>query len=220
MKIGLLGGTFDPVHCGHLDVAHAARRALALDVVWLVPARVPPHRTRPHASAAHRFAMVAQAVADQDGLLASDIEMETEGPSYTVATLDRLAAQGVAGHGLFLILGVDAFKDLPTWKAYPAILDRCHFVVISRPGLAVGEARALVPALADRMQDTPCEVPPAPSIFLVDAPTTAVSSTIVREAVFGGSPLGALVPPAVARHIERYGLYGRSAPAIRDSKDV
>ncbi len=218
MKIGLLGGTFDPVHRGHLDVAHAARRALALDAVWLVPARMPPHRTRPYASAAHRFAMVVEGVADQDGLLASDIEMDTDGPSYTIATLERLAAQGFTGDSLFLILGGDAFKDLPTWKAYPAILDRCHFVVVSRPGVPAGAVRALVPELAGRMRDTPCEVPPAPSIFLVDAATAPVSSTAVRQAVQAAGRLDTMVPAAVARHIARYGLYGGSTSVV--PKDV
>lgn len=220
MRIGLLGGTFDPVHLGHLDVAHAARRHLSLDVVWFVPARMPPHRTRPHVSAAHRFAMVAQAVADQDALLASDVEMETEGPSYTVATLDRLAAQGVSGQSLFLILGADAFKDLPTWKAYPAILDRCHFVVISRPGAPAHTVRTLVPELAGRMRDTPCEVPPAPSIFLVDAPTAPVSSTGVRQSILEGAGLERMVPAAVAAHIERYRLYRESPFAVGSSKEV
>lgn len=217
MKIGLLGGTFDPVHRGHLDVAHAARRALALDEVWLVPARMPPHRTRPHASAAHRFAMVVEGVADEDGLLASDIEMDTDGPSYTVATLERLAAQGCSGESLFLILGGDAFKDLPTWKAYPAILDRCHFVVVSRPGIPAGTVRALVPELAARMRDTPCDVPPAPSIFLVDAATAPVSSTAVRQAVQAAGRLDTMVPAAVARHIARYGLYGSKSAVRKDA---
>jgi nicotinate-nucleotide adenylyltransferase len=207
MKIGLLGGTFDPVHRGHLDVAHAARRALALDVVWLVPARVPPHRLRPRASAAHRFAMAAQAVAGEDALLVSDIEMDSDAPSYTVTTLDRLSALGVAGASLFLILGADAFKDLPTWKAYPSLLDRCHVVVVSRPGMPAASVRTLVPDLADRMQDTPCEVGPAPGIFLVDASTMAVSSTEVRQAVMDGRPIDGMVPAAVAAHIDKHGLY-------------
>ena len=145
-----------------------------------------------------RDIVLVQAVADDEGLLASDVEMDVDGPSYTFATLDRLAAQGVRGDSLFLILGGDAFKDLPTWKAYPALLDRCHFVVVSRPGVRAGEVRALVPALADRMRDAPCEMPLAPSIFLVDAPTAPVSSTGVRQAVLDGQDLGALVPAAVA----------------------
>src|SRR5690349_1230639 len=134
MRLGLFGGTFDPVHAGHLDVAQAARRALALDEVWMVPARLPPHRVAPVASAAHRFAMVSLAVQDQDGLLASDLEMETPGPSYTSDTLSRLEQRGVALSSVFFVIGADAFRDIPAWKDFPAVLGRCHYVVVSRPG--------------------------------------------------------------------------------------
>lgn len=151
--------------------------------------------------------MVVQAAADEPGFLASDIEMGEDEPSYTVATLERLRAKGVAGASLFVILGADAFRDLPTWKAYPGFLDRSHFVVVSRPGLAASQAPVLVPALASRMHETPCAVTPDPGIFLVSAATMAVSSTIVRRAAAAGESIEAFVPPAVARHIARYGLY-------------
>jgi nicotinate-nucleotide adenylyltransferase len=207
MKIGLFGGTFDPIHCGHLDVAHAARQALGLDSVWMIPARVPPHRTLPRASAAHRFAMVALAVEEETHLLVSDVEMECDGPSYTVATLDRLEARGLSGRTLYFITGADAFKDIESWKAYPAILDRCHFIVVSRPGCGVQEMRQAVPALAGRMLDLPCSTPAAPSIFLVDAPTAPVSSTSVRQAIENRGPLEGLVPSRVSTYIDRHGLY-------------
>jgi nicotinate-nucleotide adenylyltransferase len=212
MKIGLFGGTFDPIHHGHLDVARAARQALALDEVWLVPACVPPHRTTPHASAAHRFAMVALAIEDDAGLRVSDVEMESDSPSYTIATLDRLEASGVDMRSLFLITGVDAFKDIRSWKGYPALLTRCHIVVVSRPGLTALQMRTEMPELADRMHETPCTVPPAPSIFLVDAPTAPVSSTGVRQAIAARESLDALVPPRVAAYITRQALYGGDGP--------
>jgi nicotinate-nucleotide adenylyltransferase len=210
MRIGLLGGTFDPVHRGHLDIAHAARERLSLDVVWLVPARTPPHRAQPRASAAHRFAMVAQAVADQEGLLASDIEMDAEGPSYTVTTLERLAARGLPAEALFVILGADAFADLPSWKAYPAILDRAHFVVVSRGGVEASTVLSQEPALASRTWEIACGPPPGPSIFFIDAPTARVSSTAVRQALATGASVTELVPPAVAAHIARHQLYGHA----------
>src|SRR5262245_647790 len=120
---GLLGGTFDPIHVGHLDVAEAARRALALDRVLLIPANIPPHRTSPHASAAHRFAMTALAIQDRDVFEVSDLEMQSETPSYTSATLDRLMTRGFDTRSFVLITGADAFRDISTWKDYPAILD-------------------------------------------------------------------------------------------------
>src|SRR5437667_4269771 len=105
MRQGWFGGTFDPIHIGHLDVAHAARRALGLTDVVFLPANTPPHRSPPHASSAHRFAMVALAIQDDAGLRISDLEMTTQGPSYTSATLDRLAAQGTDMRTVFFVTG-------------------------------------------------------------------------------------------------------------------
>lgn len=212
MRTGLFGGTFDPIHVGHLDVAVAARRALELDCVRLVPASVPPHRSAPRASAAHRFAMAALAVASLDGLVVSDIEMAVGGPSYTSDTLDRVEASGTRLGQVYFITGADAFRDIASWRNYPALLDRCHFVVVSRPGVPAGLLREAMPALAPRMRDAPCATPAGPSIFLVDAPTTGVSSTDVRRALAAGASLAGLVPAAVEAHIVKHGLYGAHGP--------
>jgi nicotinate-nucleotide adenylyltransferase len=210
-RIGVLGGTFDPVHTGHLDVARAARTALSLDEVRLVPASVPPHRTLPKASASDRFAMVELAVKDTPGLVASDLELHASGPSYTTVTLDRLAAGGVDTRGLFFIAGADAFRDITLWKDYPRLLDRCHFVAVSRPGCSASSLRAALPALASRMVNAPAEAPVGPRIFLVDAPTADVSATGIRERVAGRHPIAGLVPPAVATYIEAHRLYRGAA---------
>ena len=211
-SVGLLGGTFDPIHQGHLDVANAAHRALGLTHVLLVPSHVPPHRRTPVASAAHRFAMVALAAQFHPHLLVSDLEMESSTPSYTSATLDRLAGRGFETSRLFFIAGADAFRDIGTWKDYPAILDRCHFVAVSRPGHPAPGLRLALPDLAERMVDAPCDVPSNPAIVLVDAPTAPVSSTRVRERLRTHAPVDSLVPPAVAAYIEKHGLYIDSAP--------
>jgi nicotinate-nucleotide adenylyltransferase len=214
--IGLLGGRFDPVHCGHLDVARAAIRALGLERVWLMPSRLPPHRTAPVASAAHRFAMVAFAVAGEPRMMVSDVEMDTPGPSYTVDTLDRLEARGVSARSVCFITGADAFCDVPSWKAYPALLDRCHFAVISRPGRSAATLRRTMPALAGRMIDAPAAPGDQPAIYLVDAATAPISSTEIRQAAGEHRPLAGLVPPAVAAHLERHDLYA-PAPSTRNS---
>jgi len=206
-RVGLLGGTFDPIHVGHLDVAIAAREALGLERILLVPSRVPPHRRVPNASAAHRFAMAAMAAATTPGLLVSDIEMNADGPSYTASTLDRLAAAGVPVRSLFFIIGADAFGDIATWMQYPGVLDRCHFAVVSRPGSPAPALRVALPSLAARMIETPCGIPAEPSIFLIDAPTAPVSSTEVRRRLAGGASIAGLVPDVVAAHIARHGLY-------------
>src|SRR5262245_23798250 len=123
MPLGVIGGTFDPIHQGHLDVARAAKRAFDLNEVWFVPAGTPPHRSSPMASPAHRFAMTALALEGEEGLLVSDIEMDAPGPSYTIDTLDRLAGRGIDVASLFLVLGADAFRDIRLWKGFPAVLD-------------------------------------------------------------------------------------------------
>ena len=115
-RIGVLGGTFDPIHNGHLDVVDAARRACALDTVLLVPARLPPHRAAaPLAPAAHRFAMAAMAAHARDDLRVSDIELREGGPSFTSVTLERLAAYGHRPEQLFFITGADTFADIASW---------------------------------------------------------------------------------------------------------
>jgi nicotinate-nucleotide adenylyltransferase len=207
MRQGILGGTFDPVHRGHLDVADAARAALALDRVVLVPARVPPHREPPHASAAHRFAMAALATEADPHLVVSDVEMDEAIPSYTFATLDRLADRGVEMTTVFFLTGADAFREIRTWRDFPALLDRCHFVVVSRPGCRVAELPDLLPELASRMRHAPCAVPDSPSIVLVDAPTAPVTATDVRQRVAAGASIADLVPAAVAAYIHKHRLY-------------
>jgi nicotinate-nucleotide adenylyltransferase len=220
VKLGLLGGTFDPVHTGHLDVAGAARQALGLDEVWLLPARVPPHRTQgPWASGYHRFAMVALAVLDRPGLLASDFELRGQAPSYTGATLNRLQALGHDPLQLFFISGADAFADIATWRDYPALLDRANFVAVSRPGHAAAALRDRLPDLAPRMISVEPGRAPAsgrPAIFLIECPTTDVSSTGIRARIRDGATLGGLVPALVERHIRRHHLYSPLAPAADD----
>lgn len=220
MTLGLFGGTFDPIHVGHLDVARAVRQALSLDTIWVVPAHLPPHRSRPHASAAHRFAMVCLAIQHEPGLVASDLEMESPGPSYTADTLDRLSRKGVDVNQVAFVIGADAFREIALWKDYPHVLDRCHFAVVSRPGLPAQGLRSHLPALASRMVDAPCEVPAQPSILLVDAPTSPVSSTDIRRARRTGARLDGLVPASVAAHIARHGLYAHDGATALDSKGV
>jgi nicotinate-nucleotide adenylyltransferase len=217
-RTGLFGGTFDPIHVGHLDVARAARRALHLDRVVFVPSHVPPHRSPPKASAAHRFAMVAFAVAGEAGFEVSDMEMTSPDPSYTVATLDRLAARGVDTTRLFFVTGADAFADVGAWKGFPQLLDRCHFAVVSRPERPAPALRTSLAGISSRMVDIPLPgeidgtgpIADRPCIFLIDAPTAPVSSTEIRKRVADGASIASiagLVPDAVAAHITRHRLY-------------
>jgi nicotinate-nucleotide adenylyltransferase len=211
VRHGYFGGTFDPIHVGHLDVARAARRALGLDRVALLPSLTPPHRSPPQASGPHRFAMVALALLDEQGFEVSDLDMTPGSPSYTATTLDRLEQQGINTRTVFLITGADAFADIATWKEYPGLLDRCHFAVVSRPGRSVRSLGDALPSLAARMIDVPpagpCPALSAPAVLLIDAATAPVSSTEVRASAAAGRSLTGLVADSVRRHIIANGLY-------------
>ena len=193
-RIGILGGTFDPIHCGHVDVARAAEEALGLTRVFIVTSNVPPHRATPAVSSYHRFAMVALAVAGRPRWCASDIELKSAEASYTSTTLRRFHADGYSPDELFFLTGADAFAEVETWRDYPAILDLAQFVVVSRPGFPVGELRRRLPSLVDRA-------------ILIDAPTADVSSTSIRRRIAARESIAGLVPPVVRQHIEQHGLY-------------
>lgn len=207
VRRGWLGGTFDPIHEGHLDVARAACSALGLSGVTLVPSNLPPHRAQPTASAEHRVAMTRLA-ASEPWLDVSTIEIDTPGPSYTATTMDRLEQSGTDLRTLVVVTGADAFAGILSWHRVASLLDRITFAVVSRPGHPAPALTSHLPALARRMC-TPSNwaVQTGPSIVLVDAPTSPVSSTMVRAAVAAGHSLSGLVPAPVASYIAAHGLY-------------
>lgn len=209
-RLGLLGGTFDPIHLGHLDAAEAARHALQLDEVRLIPSCDPPHRpSDPQASGFHRFALLALAIGGHEALRASDMELRRQGHSYTADTLRAVSAEGWAATQLFFILGTDAFAEIATWREYPDVLDASHFVVIARPGTSLDAAAARTPHLRDRMRTPSMEPSHAhkTSIFLVEARTRNVSSTTIRARLAAGQSIDDLVPAPVAHHIVVHHLY-------------
>jgi nicotinate-nucleotide adenylyltransferase len=207
-RIGILGGTFDPIHCGHLDVGSAAESALGLTQVVVIAANIPPHRPQPVASSYHRFAMVALAITGQERWRASDLELAIGAPSFTTSTLQRFHDNGFTPGELFFLIGADAFAEIESWKDFPAILDRAHFAVVSRPGFPVTNLPERLPALARRMTEPSHVVTRGtPSIFLIDAPTASVSATAIRQRCANGQSITGLVHPAVREHIERHGLY-------------
>lgn len=211
-RLGVLGGTFDPIHHGHIDAAEAARVAVALDEIVLVPSHDPPHRpSDPYASAYHRFGLVALAVAERERYRASDVELIREGPSYTIDTLRHFHHCGWPPWQLFFILGSDAFAEIAMWHEYPAVLNAAHFVVITRSGTALDAALARAPAAQARLR--PLDAARAldgndTAVFPVQAVTRDVSSTTIRERLASGQPIDDLVPAAVARHILLHHLYG------------
>ena len=231
MTLGVLGGTFDPIHNGHITAGLRAQAALHLDRVMLIPSRIPPHRaTAVSASPEARLAMAGLAAAEQQGWTASDIELTRDGPSYTFDTLTELS-RSVRGEAIkskgrggavnrvewqfFFIIGADAFAEIATWSRYPAVLDLAHFAVVARPGITLHSLQARVPDLADRMTTPDLFKPQAPSpkpdgktrVILIETATPDVSSTEVRRRVRAGEGISDLVPDTVSSYIATRRLY-------------
>lgn len=205
---GILGGTFDPIHHGHLAIAEAAREALGLERVLLVPARQPPHRPHaPGASAEDRAAMVSLAIRGAPAFTLSRLELDRAGPSYTVDTLTALAAtQAAAGLApdLWFILSAEAFAEFPTWHEAERVLALCRLVVLPREGHPAPDLPALVarlPALAGR-------------VTLLDGPWIRLSASEVRGRAAAGFSVRYLVPDAVAAYIADHRLYQVADGAI------
>lgn len=208
-RLGLFGGTFDPIHCGHLDAADAARETLALDEVWFIPSHIPPHREDPVATPFHRFALTALAIADRPAFRISDIELRRDGRTYTIDTLRALHGRGWASTQLFFMLGTDAFAEIATWREFPTVLDAAHFVVIARPGTTIEQALMRAPALGARLAepDAMHDSHGHTRIILLRVSTPDVASTAIRQRLRAGLSLQGLVPRTVERHILIHHLY-------------
>jgi nicotinate-nucleotide adenylyltransferase len=209
--IGVLGGTFDPIHFGHLDAAEAARTALHLDEIRLLPLRDPPHRSAsPMANAFHRFALVALAIADRPAYRVSEMELVRPGHSYTADSLRALHAEGWTPLQIFFVMGADAFAEIATWREFPGVLDGAHFLVIARPGTTLEAAASRTPELGPRLHRLGDAIPHdgKTRIILVEARTRDISSTMIRARLSAQQPIDDLVPDAVARHIVNHHLYG------------
>ena len=222
-RIGLFGGTFNPIHRGHLAVARQLRQSFPLDRVYLIPSRQPPHKSRSELTPAkHRLAMIELALtaADANTLCLSDLELRREGPSYTVDTVEAFRKEMAPGDALFLIMGADAFLELDLWRQWRTLLTRISFIVMSRPGSLEGGAvsrdwasvAAYAKAYLDRkyeLQADPWQLvhPQRPTIYLTGVPDWEVSSSQVRRRLRKGEGIRDLVPEAVAAYIEAKGLY-------------
>jgi nicotinate-nucleotide adenylyltransferase len=212
--VALLGGTFDPVHLGHLGLADDARRALGVPEVRLLPAGDPPHRAAPGASAAHRLAMLRLAVERHPGLAIDERELERQGKSYTALTLDELRAED-AKRPIVLILGADAFRGLPTWHRWRELIGLAHLAVAARPGDPFDAALpdALVPLWRDRRAASAGELlaSPAGRILVVRIVPRDISASAIRASLARGGAdaerARALLPPAVWDYIAEHRLY-------------
>lgn len=217
-RLGVLGGTFDPIHLGHLRAGEAAAAALGLDEIRVIPAHDPPHRTLdPRASAFHRFALVALALEGRTGWRLSDAELLRTGPSYTAYTLKALHAEGWSASQIFFILGSDALAEIATWYDFPAVLDAANFAVIARPGTTLDQATTRTSAVSQRVREVAAAsgamLPRGPEtgIFLIETKTPEISSSDIRRRLAAGQSIEDLVPPTVARYIHTHHLYDSSA---------
>jgi len=212
--IGIFGGTFDPIHFGHLRTAFELLQALRLAEVRLMPAGSPPHRGVPLCDAEHRLAMVRAAIVGQPGFVVDDRESRRDGPSYTVTTLRELRAEAPA-RPVCLIVGMDAFLGLPQWHEWRSVLDLAHVVVAHRPGWAAPASGALGDLLAERgtarVEDLQETV--AGRIHVRPVTPLEISSTDLRNLIVSGSDPRYLLPDAVRAIIRDTGCY--RPPATR-----
>ncbi len=227
MNIGLFGGTFDPIHCGHTALAHAAEEKFRLRQIYFVPANLPPHKQKqPLTPFLHRFAMVALATAGNKVWIPSLLEApgestrvisDTAHPNYSIETVRKLRAGLKSSDRVFFLIGVDAFLEIAKWHEATALFGECAFVVASRPGHSLADvANALPESLRPKSAATepfrrhPAKgdlLLPGVAVHLLDGVQHAISATAIRKAAGAGRPLGKLADPVVAEYIKKQNLY-------------
>lgn len=233
MNIGLFGGTFDPIHKGHLALAHAARERCDLGRIYFVPTNVPPHKTsQPVASYFHRYAMTALATQTEKTFTPSLLEAPGEfvlhdkkgakasvgsAPNYSIDTIRRLKQSLKKSDRLFFLIGADAFNDIAKWRESETLFAECAFIIASRPGFSLADvAGALPEKLRPRAEATkpfarqPAKgdlVLPGVTLHLLDDVNQKISATEIRAAVRAKRPIKRLVPESVEEYIKKEGLY-------------
>jgi nicotinate-nucleotide adenylyltransferase len=222
MNIALFGGTFDPIHAGHLAAARAARRRFRLHKVLFIPTGNPPHKVHNHLTDyARRYAMVSLACAGEPCFVPSMIEAPTPdgSPRYSIDTVRAIRRRLRPSDRLYFLLGVDAFIDLPLWREFRGLLDSVEFIVASRPGFDASAIRKVAPPdllswprLSLRTETIRLRHGAIHILSGVDAP---VASRDIRQAVRARRPMTGLVPPLVEEYIRKEGLYRPGAPRRR-----
>jgi nicotinate-nucleotide adenylyltransferase len=234
MNIGLFGGTFDPIHLGHIALTHAARERFDLGRIYFVPANIPPHKQRePLAPFAHRYAMVVLATMGEKSFVPSLLEapgvvgINTKGkprsdehaarPNYSIDTARRLKQCLKKSDRLFFLIGIDAFDDIATWHEPEALLRECEFIVANRPGYSLAD---VANALPEKLRPAPAVTKPfskqpaqgdlvlsGATVHLLDSVHQPISATAIRQAAAAKKPLKKFVDPQVEEYIKKMGLY-------------
>jgi nicotinate-nucleotide adenylyltransferase len=204
VRIAILGGTFDPIHNGHLAAAHSVSSAFRTDEVHFVPAYSAPHKqSYDGVSAYHRFAMVALATSPYEDFRVSTIEVDAQEKRYTVDTLELMRAKA-PGADLVFVLGTDMYRDFETWKNYRALFALAHLAVVHRPGFAFRDDLAPHRVLREGEQVT---LPATPGVFYLPFVEQPVSATAIRDTYRRGDDASGWVPPAVWNYIQKHKLY-------------
>lgn len=220
MRIGLFGGTFNPIHNGHLWAALEIKSGFDLDQIYLIPAAVPPHKTPGMvANADDRLQMINLAIADFSGIMVADVELRRPGPSYTIDTVRHFKHTLKKGSRTFLLMGLDAFLEIDTWKSYRELLEQIAFIVIARPTGAYPNALQGRKILEDYLRSTlsaDYELSAGGDYYLAegkqpihfcDVGAPDISSTVIREKVKEKKAIKNWVPLEVAEYIQLKGLY-------------
>jgi len=218
-RIGLFGGTFDPIHRGHLQVAEDVLQRCALDRIWIIPCALPPHKTDGGlAPAEDRLAMARIAIANRKNLRVSDIEIQRGGTSYTVDTLREFSTASGDGTQLYFLVGIDAFLEMHTWKSYRQLFDFAAFVVMTRPDatqpslplrdlILTYTLRHISDGYAVCKDGTALEHPEKRSIYPASVTPVAIASSRIRDMIRNGRSIHQWVGAGVADYIENKGLY-------------
>ncbi len=215
-RIALLGGTFDPIHIGHLRAAVEVAEQFALDELRLIPSARPPHRGAPQVSAQQRLDMARLAVAGVAPLAVDDRELWRDKPSWTIDTLESLRTELGSDVQLLLLVGWDAFCGLPGWHRWQELLEHCHILVLQRPDADSDAPEVLRDLLAARSVADPLALRgPAGQIAFVWQMPLAISATQIRERLQHNRSIRFLVPDAVLAYIHEHGLY-RAAPSTQE----
>ena len=196
-RIGIIGGTFNPIHLGHLMIAEVAREEFQLEKVIFVPARIPPHKQHDVIQAEHRYAMAAAAVADNPYFEISDVEMKREGPSYTVDTIHYFREIYGDTVSFYFIAGTDTIRDLPNWKYIDELLKHCHFIGAIRP-----DGSAVIDMTLDILGDVAKN-----KIHIMPVPEMKLSATYLRERLRHGQTVRYMLPKCVVDYIENNDIY-------------
>ena len=211
-KIGIIGGTFNPIHVGHLRSAEEVREAFGLKRVIFIPSASPPHKDKGNIiEAHHRYNMVRLAVAKNPNFFTSDIEIKRRGTSYTVDTLRYIRKNGVEGINIYFILGIDAFLEIETWKEVKELFGLSNFVVTNRPNPESPNQKIIIPKkLTDAFEKTEKDIFTHKSghrIYYQEISALDISSSDIRERIKSGKSIRYLVADPVKKYIEKRGLY-------------